>query len=47
MDKILKDLFTFQDIEYKDFNSKLIPNIKKENIIKSMNILKIIVKWEY
>ena len=33
MDKILKDLFTFQDTEYKDFNSKLIPNIKKENII--------------
>lgn len=33
MNKILKDLFTFQDTEYKDFNSKLIPNIKKENII--------------
>ena len=33
MNKLLKDLFSFQDTEYRDFNSKLIPNIKKENII--------------
>ena len=33
MNKILDDLFSLQDKEYRDFNSKLIPNIKKENII--------------
>ena len=33
MDKILKDLFSFQDIEYKDFNSKLIPTVDKDLII--------------
>lgn len=33
MDKILKDLFSFQDIEYKDFTSKLIPTVDKDLII--------------
>ena len=33
MNKILSDLFSLEDKEYRDFNSKLIPNIKKENII--------------
>ena len=33
MNKILSDLFSFQDNEYRDFNSKLIPNIPKENVI--------------
>ena len=33
MNKILNDLLSFGDLEYRDFNSKLIPNIEKENII--------------
>jgi 3-methyladenine DNA glycosylase AlkD len=33
MNKILSDLYSFQDTQYRDFNSKLIPNIQKENII--------------
>ncbi len=33
MNKILDDLFSLQDKEYRDFNSKLIPNIKKETVI--------------
>ena len=33
MDKILKDLFSFQDIEYKNFNAKLIPTVDKDLII--------------
>lgn len=33
MNKILSDLFSFQDTEYKAFNSRLIPNIPKEKII--------------
>ncbi len=33
MKKILDDLFSFQDKEYRDFNSKLIPNVDKDNII--------------
>lgn len=33
MEKILNDLFSFQDKEYREFNSKLIPNVSKENII--------------
>lgn len=33
MKKILNDLLSFQDKEYRDFNSKLIPNVDKENII--------------
>ncbi len=33
MNKILNDLFSFQDTGYRDFNSKLIPNIEKENVI--------------
>lgn len=33
MNKILSDLFSFQDNEYRDFNSKLIPNIPKESVI--------------
>ena len=33
MNKILDDLFSLQDKEYREFNSKLIPNIKKETVI--------------
>ncbi len=33
MNKILNDLFSFQDKKYRNFNSKLIPNIDKETII--------------
>ena len=33
MEKILNDLFSFQDKEYREFNSKLIPNVSKKNII--------------
>ena len=33
MDKILRDLFSFQDIEYKNFNAKLIPTVDKDLII--------------
>ena len=33
MNKILSDLFSLEDKEYRDFNSKLIPNIPKENVI--------------
>ena len=33
MDVIIKMLFDNQDIEYRDFNSKLIPNIYKDKII--------------
>lgn len=33
MNRILEDLFSFQDKEYRDFNSKLIPNVEKEDII--------------
>ncbi len=32
-DKIREDLFEFQDLEYRDFHSKLIPEIDKETII--------------
>lgn len=33
MEKILDDLFLLQDEEYREFNSKLIPTVAKENII--------------
>ncbi|WP_311525983.1 DNA alkylation repair protein [uncultured Parvimonas sp.] len=33
MDKILEDLFSLQDIEYKNFNAKLIPTVDKDLII--------------
>ena len=33
MDAILKRLFELQDLEYKDFTSKLIPNVGKEKFI--------------
>lgn len=33
MKKILDDLFSFEDKQYKEFNSKLIPTVKKENVI--------------
>ena len=33
MNKILKRLFELQDIEYKEFTSKLIPNVDKDKII--------------
>lgn len=33
MNKIVTDLFSLQDKEYREFNSKLIPNIKKETVI--------------
>ncbi|WP_025724734.1 DNA alkylation repair protein [Acholeplasma granularum] len=33
MSPIQKDLFTLQDLEYKAFNARLIPTIKKETII--------------
>lgn len=32
-DKIKNDLFSMQDTEYREFHSKLIPNIEKERII--------------
>ncbi len=32
-DKIRNELFKMQDIEYRDFNSKLIPTVKKEDMI--------------
>lgn len=32
-ENILDELFLFQDMEYRDFNSKLIPNVDKEKII--------------
>lgn len=33
MDKIKKQLFELQDLEYRDFHAKLMPNIDKEKII--------------
>ncbi len=33
MKKILDDLFLMQDKEYREFNSKLIPTVAKENVI--------------
>jgi len=33
MDKIANILYEYQDLEYRDFNSKLIPNISKDKII--------------
>lgn len=33
MDKILNDLFSFQDVKYKNFNAKLIPTVDKDLII--------------
>ena len=33
MDIIVNKLFNIQEIKYKDFTSKLIPNIDKEKII--------------
>ncbi len=33
MKNILEDLFSFEDKEYKEFNSKLIPTVAKENVI--------------
>lgn len=33
MDSIQKQLFAMQDIKYRDFHSRLIPNINKENVI--------------
>ena len=33
MESILKRLFELQDLEYKDFTSKLIPNVEKEKFI--------------
>ncbi|MDO5397971.1 MAG: DNA alkylation repair protein [bacterium] len=33
MEKIISDLFEMQDIKYRDFHSRLIPNIDKERII--------------
>ena len=33
MEKILDELFSLQDEEYREFNSKLIPTVAKENVI--------------
>ena len=33
LDDIRDELFKIQDIEYRDFNSKLIPTVKKEDMI--------------
>lgn len=33
MEKIISDLFSVQDLKYRDFHSKLMPNIDKERII--------------
>jgi 3-methyladenine DNA glycosylase AlkD len=33
MEKILDELFSLQDEEYREFNSKLIPTVEKENVI--------------
>lgn len=33
MDELTKQLFELQDIEFRDFNAKLIPNVNKETII--------------
>lgn len=33
MDSIQEQLFAMQDIKYRDFHSRLIPNINKENVI--------------
>ena len=33
INEIRKKLFEFQDLEYREFDSKLIPNIEKENVI--------------
>ena len=33
LDEIRNELFKMQDIEYRDFNSKLIPTVKKEDMI--------------
>ena len=33
LDEIRDELFKMQDIEYRDFNSKLIPTVKKEDMI--------------
>ena len=33
MEKILDELFSLQDEEYREFNSKLIPTVSKENVI--------------
>lgn len=32
-EQLIKDLFSLQDIKYRDFNSKLIPNVDKETVI--------------
>lgn len=48
MDVITKMLFNEQDLEYRDFNSKLIPNIDKDKIIGvRMPILRKIAKDIY
>ena len=33
MEKIQNKLFEYQDLEYREFNSKLIPNIDKKTMI--------------
>ena len=33
MEKILDELFSLQDEEYREFNSKLIPTVSKENVL--------------
>lgn len=33
LDEIRDELFKMQDIGYRDFNSKLIPTVKKEDMI--------------
>ena len=33
MKEVQEQLFALQDLKYRDFHSKLIPNIDKENII--------------
>ena len=33
MDMIVEKLFFYQDLEYRDFNSRLIPNISKDKVI--------------
>ena len=33
MNKIVKELYKYQDLKYQEFNSKLIPNIDNSKII--------------
>ena len=31
--KVQQDLFTMQDLEYRDFHAKLMPTVEKESVI--------------